>query len=97
MWFLMLSHTHTPHLFNNPPPPPPKKIKNRYTKKQPTNFFITPFKTKIKKKKKLKTDQSPNSAWPKNWRLNLKQKWKPHTHNTPVLTIFNFKKYHRNK
>ena len=54
MWFLLLSHTHTSHLFNNPPPPPPKKIKNRYTKKQPTNFFITPFKTKIKKKKEVK-------------------------------------------
>ena len=26
-------------LFNNPPPPPPK---NRYTRKQPTHFSITP-------------------------------------------------------
>ena len=44
--FLKLSHTHPAllHLLNQNPP------KNRYTRKQPTHFSITPLRPKLKNK-----------------------------------------------
>ena len=51
-------------------------------------LFHDTFKTKIIKK----TPQITKFGMPKTWRLNLRQNLNTHYHNTPFLTIFNFKK-----
>ena len=67
-----------------------KPLKNRYTRKQPTHFSITPLRSKFKKN--FKTRRLHNLICLRRWRLNPKLNWKPRFRNTHFLTIFNLKK-----
>ena len=64
MCFLKISRV--PPSFNQ------KTLKNRYTKKQPTHFSMTPLILNLKKNKKTHRSQNPLSL--KKWRFNPKQK-----------------------